>query len=369
MFPGYGQAEQGTPTPRAAAVRTRSIFGLKVPERKLRAFAGGLAAPQSEGFLGGLMSGLGGSLQGGMQYDQQMKSEDERREIAEQKMLADELERRDRQTRLGLDERRVVAEEQRLTQPDKIGKQKEYEFLVSLGKTPEEAYQSVFGSTEGLVQIAGPGGPTWVRQSDAVGQPAPVHVQPEPLVQIAGPDGAPMYAPRSQAVGKKLPRERSLIKGQERTALAFYNRAKDAEDTIGPLEGKIASMPLPSQFQLRFAPNVMQSSDQQVYRQSQRAFTEARLRKESGAAIPTAEYENDSRTYFAQPGDTPETIERKRAARQMVLNGLKFSSGQAYEEYYGEPNTPPGRAANAGGAAQPGDVVWTKVNGKWVRSQ
>lgn len=132
--------------------------------------------------------------------------------------------------------------------------------------------------------------------------------------------------------------------GAEKTALAYYNRMKSAEDTIATLENKMAKLPLAGQYQLRYAPNVLQSSDQQVYRQAQRAFTEARLRKESGAAIPQGEYDTDAQTYFAQPGDKPETVRKKRAARQAVLNGLKFSAGKAYQEFYGEGSFNPDEA-------------------------
>jgi hypothetical protein len=81
----------------------------------------------------------------------------------------------------------------------------------------------------------------------------------------------------------------------------------------------------------------MQSDLGQQYRQAQRAFTEARLRKESGAAIPNTEFENDAKTYFAQPGDTPATITQKESARAKLLEGLGYSAGKAYEEFYGQP--------------------------------
>lgn len=132
--------------------------------------------------------------------------------------------------------------------------------------------------------------------------------------------------------------------GSEKQTLSYYNRMKTAEETIQALEGKMANMPLPQQYQMRYAPNQFQSSDQQKYRQAQRAFTEARLRKESGAAIPQGEYDTDAQTYFAQPGDSPEVRAQKRAARKSVLDGLKFSSGRAYEEFYGE------TGGNSGGA-------------------
>jgi hypothetical protein len=67
----------------------------------------------------------------------------------------------------------------------------------------------------------------------------------------------------------------------------------------------------------------------QGYRAAQRAFTEARLRKESGAAIPPHEYETDAQMYFFQPGDTPKTLEQKRRARQMVVDGVAAEAGRA----------------------------------------
>lgn len=136
------------------------------------------------------------------------------------------------------------------------------------------------------------------------------------------------------------------VTGQERQTLAFYNRAKGALNDIGTpakdgstIEDRIANSS-PKQVGLSL-PNAMQPKDVQNYVQAQKTFTEARLRKESGAAIPPHEYENDAKMYFVQLGDTPENVKQKRLARQAVLDGLKFSSGRAYEEYYGEPSTPP----------------------------
>jgi len=145
-------------------------------------------------------------------------------------------------------------------------------------------------------------------------------------------------------------RERTAT-GIERQTLAFYNRAKEADTTIEPLEPTIAKMGLVGQGRLQMAPNFAQLQENQSYRQAQRAFTEARLRKESGAAIPPAEYENDSKTYFAQPGDGQKILEQKRKARQTVLDGLAFSSGKAYDEYYGEPRA--GTKAPGGGSGAP----------------
>jgi hypothetical protein len=158
----------------------------------------------------------------------------------------------------------------------------------------------------------------------------------ERLVQIMGPQGTPIWVKESQAEGQPAAQAPRAVTGQERQVLAFYNRAKQASDDIGGLEDSMAQSGMGAQLQQQFAPNMFQTEQQQRYRQAQRAFTEARLRKESGAAIPTAEYENDARTYFAQPGDSPEVIQQKRQARQVVLDGLKFASGKAHNEFYGD---------------------------------
>jgi hypothetical protein len=163
------------------------------------------------------------------------------------------------------------------------------------------------------------------------------------------------------AIGKPMPPREPKVAtpkpptGAEKTALGFYNRAKEAVETLtipvagGPsLEDRVGSS-LISQARLKM-PNITQSDDQQAYNQAQRAFTEARLRKESGAAVPPREYENDRKTYFAQPGDSKATIDQKRRSRQAVLDGLAYQAGKAYEEFYGEPRAP---GANPPGVAPP----------------
>jgi len=195
---------------------------------------------------------------------------------------------------------------------------------------------------------------------------APRPPKDERLVQVMR-EGKPVWVRESEAVGQPAAQAARAVTGQERTALAFFNRANQASEDIAPLEERIAKAGIGSQMQLQHAPNMLQTNEQQAYRQAQRAFTEARLRKESGAAIPPAEYENDARTYFAQPGDSPETMEQKRRARQVVLDGLRFGSGKAYDEYYGEPAETPARgraqgATSSGRGPQPG--ARRRINGR-----
>lgn len=184
-----------------------------------------------------------------------------------------------------------------------------------------------------------------------------------------GPDGRPALIAVNKMTGQAQPinmpegfapnQPARPVTGFERQALAFFNRAKEAEDTIttadasgASLEERIANAGLGSQLQQQHAPNLLQTSEQQQYRQAQRAFTEARLRKESGAAIPNSEFENDVKTYFAQPGDSPEVRAQKKASRETLLKGLRFASGNAYKEFYGDDDQP----KSGGGAPKVGDT-------------
>lgn len=130
------------------------------------------------------------------------------------------------------------------------------------------------------------------------------------------------------------------VTGSQSNDLGFYNRGKDALDNIATIEPNITKQSFGKAVGGQVLPNFLQSSDQQVYRQAQRQFTEARLRKESGAAIPNAEYETDAATYFFQPGDSPAVQEQKKRAREAVLDSLAVSAGPAYTDYYGEQYTP-----------------------------
>lgn len=162
-------------------------------------------------------------------------------------------------------------------------------------------------------------------------------------VEVPGPDGTLVKTLKTEAEMRQgvavAPKSvgNKPVTGAERQSLAYFNRAKESTDGIEDLESRIAQRSFVAQQWNEKVPNVMKSDDQQLYDQRQRAFTEARLRKESGAAIPEAEFANDKRTYWAQPGDSEATIKQKRAARAKVLDGLRYSAGKAYEEYYGEP--------------------------------
>lgn len=157
-----------------------------------------------------------------------------------------------------------------------------------------------------------------------------------PLVAVMGNDGKPTYVTRENAIGKTPASGTAKpASGLEKRALNFFNRAEQADHDLEALESEIQKLGLLAQGRMAIAPNFLQSQQGQLYNQAQRAFTEARLRKDSGAAIPDAEFANDRRTYFAQPGDTVETLEQKRRGRAAVLASLGNESGQALAEFVG----------------------------------
>ncbi len=126
--------------------------------------------------------------------------------------------------------------------------------------------------------------------------------------------------------------------GAARGALKFFMRAANADDDAAKFEDEIANSGLIGQMQTNLAPNFLQSTNQQRYRQAQRSVTEARLRKDSGAAIPPSEFENDAKMYFVQPGDSPEVVEQKRKHRAMAILAMSREAAGAMGEEYDDPD-------------------------------
>lgn len=159
----------------------------------------------------------------------------------------------------------------------------------------------------------------------------------EPLETIIGPDGKAIRVRRSDAVGQApaAGTERSSS-GLQKKTLGYFNRMQQADVDLEGMEEQIRKMGISGQARMATMPNVLQSDLGQSYTQAQRAFTEARLRKDSGAAIPEHEFASDRKTYFVQPGDSEATIAQKRRARGAMLASLGFESGQALGEYMGD---------------------------------
>ena len=154
--------------------------------------------------------------------------------------------------------------------------------------------------------------------------------------------GQPVFIDESQVQPGDTPYRQAPDKsnqpslGYEKRALGFFNRARQADTDLEEIEAEIAGKSTLGQIWMNNAHNALQGNTEQKYMQAERAFTEARLRKDSGAAIPEHEFDNDRKTYFVQPGDTKEVVAQKRRARGALLASLSFESGRALPEFYGD---------------------------------
>jgi hypothetical protein len=91
-------------------------------------------------------------------------------------------------------------------------------------------------------------------------------------------------------------------------------------------------------------PSYLQSGTIQSYDQAARNFINAQLRRESGAAISTQEFDNAYKQYLPRPGDSAQVLAQKKQNRDAVYKSLVNSSGSAY-------NTLTGSNGSSGGGS------------------
>lgn len=158
------------------------------------------------------------------------------------------------------------------------------------------------------------------------------------------PGDEPMSATKTGATGK------------QKTDLAFYNRMADAIKILDDLEPHLSDTDIamihaaPQTGLMSYVRKGM-SDTAKRYAQALKQYTEARLRKESGAAIPTDEYDQDRAAVARNFGDSEAGISQRKAYRNKTAEGVAFASGPAYEEYYGSPFTPLDKRPTGGGGA------------------
>lgn len=131
----------------------------------------------------------------------------------------------------------------------------------------------------------------------------------------------------------------------QQKAAGYYDRAKSANDVLTSLDDYVSSLGIAGQAMLN-APAWLQSSDGQAYAQARKQFTEAYLRRDSGAAIAGSEYANADKMYFVQPGDTPETIAQKAAARKTIMDSIAREAGGLVDSGSSDNNDPMGLGFN-----------------------
>lgn len=92
--------------------------------------------------------------------------------------------------------------------------------------------------------------------------------------------------------------------------------------------------------------NYMKTPEGQQYRQAQTNWISANLRKESGAAIPVQEMEEERKKWFPEPGDQEEVIAQKRAARVTAEAAMRKGSAGFFEEMQRDIKASKEKAAN-----------------------
>ena len=98
---------------------------------------------------------------------------------------------------------------------------------------------------------------------------------------------------------------------------------------IDGLEAQFNPANLPDQAAARagVVGNFFKSQEYRRYETAGRAWAEGVLRLQTGAAATDGEIQRVFSTYFAQPGDTPEDVEFKRALRQDYADAVGAASG------------------------------------------
>ena len=107
-------------------------------------------------------------------------------------------------------------------------------------------------------------------------------------------------------------------------ALLFGSRMRDADKILTQLasEGTTTSVPGSKAPLIGGLITALSSENKQMLEQAKLDFMTAVLRRESGAAISTGEFESANRQYFPQIGDSEKVIAQKAANRKLALKGV-----------------------------------------------
>jgi hypothetical protein len=146
--------------------------------------------------------------------------------------------------------------------------------------------------------------------------------------------------------------EKPFTEGQSKDVV-FATRAQGALDVLEPVAGELTNLgsQLAGSDPTGIVRSRVQSPEYQVARNAADEFLQAILRKDTGAAITSSEQDLYGQTYLPQPGDGPQVIEAKRAARLRAVAAINagMSSAQmiaAEKALNGQPAAP---AATQGG--------------------
>jgi hypothetical protein len=119
----------------------------------------------------------------------------------------------------------------------------------------------------------------------------------------------------------------------ENKAYGFFKRMDNGEKVISSMEAEMAAKGMGAQAYQKLAPDFMQTEGNQSFDVGRRLWTEAYLRRDSGAAISPKEYEDVAKAYFPQPGNTPAVLRQKAEARRVAMEALSKEAGRAIRKF------------------------------------
>lgn len=195
------------------------------------------------------------------------------------------------------------------------------------------AAEGVAGGELQLKQEAAKEKPTIVWQENANGDKVPYLQDPKNQTTPIRPldAGQPTQAGNPFSTG--------AMKEHEGKSALFADRAATAHQVITKFEklnrepggtiGATMEKTLPEGVS-----NVLVSGERGQLMNGKRAFINALLRRESGAAIAAGEFTSYDKEYFPQLGDTDAQINAKRMHRAEVIKGLAREAGKHYRPGY-----------------------------------
>lgn len=240
--------------------------------------------------------------------------------------------------------------------------------LTASGAKPNEIPQESVAPKPKLyaVTVPGPNGPMHKLVSEdqmqqgvqgykAPTAPAQTHARFN-IVQGADANGKPAMIRTNVDTGEievlPVPAGANFVKRDQpatadQTNLAIYSsRIAQAEPTIKSLESAVARMnPLSFEAQARVDKPYLQSKEMQSYSQAARQFVNSVLRRESGAAISQSEFDSARKQYLPMPGDTPQVLAQKAAARADVIAQFQRGAGPAAQRQSAPANDSAAKAA------------------------
>lgn len=144
------------------------------------------------------------------------------------------------------------------------------------------------------------------------------------------------------------------IKEPEWMAGLFGHRMNDADTALKDIYSNdklLARATNWSSIGNKLRPDFTKDTEQLRIENAERNFITAVLRKESGASISEGEYAEAEKLYFPRPGDKPDNIAQKNAARARAIEGFRLASGGAWGRFKKS------KTAATAGPTRTGDVA------------